>query len=78
MPNGRVDDTLQEIAAQLVEAKKALPEAVALVEILEEAGEDSAEVRALITETKTRILQWERTLQRRGITLPSTEPETEE
>ncbi len=78
MPNGRVDDTLQEIAAQLVEAKKALPEAVTLVEILEEAGEDSAEVRALITETKTRILQWERTLQRRGITLPSTEPETEE
>ena len=78
MTNGAVDDTLREIASQLLEAKKTLPDAVTLVEILEEAGEDSSEVRALITETKTRISQWERTLQRRGISLPSSEPEEEE
>ncbi|KKK83070.1 hypothetical protein LCGC14_2797080 [marine sediment metagenome] len=78
MVTGPVDDTLQEIAAQLAVAKRTLPDAVELVEILEEAGEDSAEVRALITETRTRILQWEKTLQRRGVSLPSVEPEEEE
>ncbi|KKM27276.1 hypothetical protein LCGC14_1576410 [marine sediment metagenome] len=78
MPNGRIDDTLQEVAAQLQQAKETLPDAITLVEILEEAGEDASEVRALIVETRTRILQWERTLQRRGVTLPSAEPETEE
>ncbi|KKL74985.1 hypothetical protein LCGC14_2059420 [marine sediment metagenome] len=78
MTNGAVDDTLQEIAEQLATAKATLPDAESLVEILEEAGEDSAEVRALITETKVRIVAWEKTLQRRGVTVPSPAPVEEE
>ena len=78
MTNGRVDETLHEVAAQLAEAKATLPDAETLVSLLEEAGEDTAEVRALVIETRNRILQWERTLQRRGVTLPSAEPTTEE
>ncbi len=78
MTNGAIDDTLQEIAEQLAVAKRTLPDAEELVKILEEAGEDAAEVRALIIETKTRIVGWEKTLARRGITVPSAKPEEEE
>ena len=78
MTNGAVDDTLREIAEQLATAKASLPDAESLVEVLEEAGEDSTEVRALIIETKVRIVGWEKTLQRRGITVPSPKPEEEE
>ncbi|KKM27725.1 hypothetical protein LCGC14_1571880 [marine sediment metagenome] len=78
MTNGAVEDTLREIAEQLATAKQTLPDAEALVEVLEEAGEDAAEVRALITETKVRIVGWEKTLQRRGVTVPSPKPEEEE
>jgi len=78
MVNGPVDDTLQEIAEQLATAKRSLPDAEKLVEILEEAGEDATEVRALITETRVRILAWEKTLARRGISIPSPEPAEEE
>ena len=78
MTNGAVDDTLREIAEQLAVAKRTLPDAEALVEVLEEANEDASEVRALITETRVRIIGWEKTLQRRGITVPSAEPEEEE
>ena len=78
MANDRVTATLQEVAGRLALAKATLPDAEDLVKVLEEAGEDSTEVRALITETRTRIAQWERTLQARGVTVPTVTPEKEE
>lgn len=78
MANGEADPTLLEIADQLAEAKAAIPRAEDLAAILAEAGEDTTEVRALIIETKTRILRWEKMLAARGITIPSpTIPEEE-
>jgi len=77
MANNRVDDTLATVAEGLARAKAALPDAEELVKILNDAGEDSSEVQALIIETKTRIANWERTLQRRGVSVPIIETDSE-
>lgn len=68
---------LEEVAQALADAKAQLPVAQRLVATLREAGEAPEEVETIVAELEGRIQQWERTLMRRGITIPES-PSSEE
>lgn len=78
MATEKTQEVMQDIAVAIGDAEAQLPTARELVRLMRDAGEDTTEVQALVTEIQARITQWRRVLDRQGVVVkPPPSPETE-
>jgi len=78
MATEKTRQVIEDIGVAIADAEAQLPTARELIKLLQEANEDTTEVRALITEIETRIRQWRRVVERAGVVVapaPTPEPE---
>ena len=77
MATEKTKEVLQDVADAIGDAEAALPTAKELILILQEAQEDTTEVKEIVVEIEARIRQWKRVIKRQGIEIPPPPP-TEE
>lgn len=78
MPTNRTKQVLQDISVAIGDAEAQLPAARELIKIMQDANEDTTDVRALMADIDARIRQWRRVIEREGIEIPPPViPETE-
>ena len=67
MATEKTKEVLQDVAIAISDAEAQLPTARELIKIMQDANEDTTEVRGLLTEIEARIKQWTRVIERQGI-----------
>lgn len=69
MATEKTMQVLADIAVAIGDAEAQLPTARELLKIMQDANEDTTEVRALLAEIEARIKQWTRVVERAGLTV---------
>lgn len=67
MATEKTQEVLRDIGEAIGDAEAQLPTARELIKLMQEANEDTTEVRGLLTEIEARIKQWTRVIERAGI-----------